>query len=283
MSAPFFSPRSVFWRVNREIACGLAAPRAVLMQIAHPLVAAGVAEHSEFRKHRFARLYRTAFAATAMTFGSRESALRTLDMINHKHAKVHGTLSTAAGIFPAGTRYDANDPHLKLWVLSTITDSALLAYDLLVARLSLEERCSYYQDSLIAAELFGIPPNITPNTYADFCVYVDRMFSSGTIQVSDQARAVAKALFAPTPSGMLLLGGSAVGICLLPEKLRRDLDLDWSFRSKLRHVPCVCRAMRRVTPTILCANPAATLSELQLRWQHWRHESDGIVRYHERP
>jgi uncharacterized protein (DUF2236 family) len=283
VSAPFFSPRSVFWRVNREIACGLAAPRAVLMQIAHPLVAAGVAEHSEFRKHRFARLYRTAFAATALTFGGRESALAAVEMINRRHAKVHGTLRTAAGIFPAGTRYDANDPYLKLWVLSTITDSALLAYDLLVAPLSLEERCSYYDDSLIAAELFGIPPGITPKTYADFCAYMNRMFSSETIQVSDQARDIAKALFAPTPSGLLLLGGSALGICLLPEKLRRDLDLDWRLLSKLGRVPSFCRAMRRVTPAILCANPAATVTDLQMRFQQWRDSSNGSVGYHERP
>src|SRR5215510_11159418 len=68
MGQPFFSPSSVFWRVNRELASGLAGPRAVLMQIAHPLVAAGVTEHSRFRQHRLARLYRTSVAAAAITF-----------------------------------------------------------------------------------------------------------------------------------------------------------------------------------------------------------------------
>ena len=85
MSKPLFSPKSVFWKVNRELACGFAAPRAVLMQIAHPLVAAGVAEHSQFRKHRFARLYRTSLAAAAITFGSRDFALRAVRTINQKH------------------------------------------------------------------------------------------------------------------------------------------------------------------------------------------------------
>src|SRR5678809_1514444 len=113
MGKPLFSPKSVFWRVNRELACTFAAPRAVLMQIAHPLVAAGVAEHSEFRKHRFARLYRTAFAAAAITFGSRDFAQRSVETINNKHKKVHGVLKSQQGIFPAGTPYDANDPGLK--------------------------------------------------------------------------------------------------------------------------------------------------------------------------
>src|SRR3990172_8406466 len=122
MGQPFFSPSSVFWRVNRELATGLAAPRAVLMQLAHPLIAAGVAEHSHFRVHRFARLYRTSMAAAAITFGSRKFALRVIRSINQRHQQVHGVLRAQAGVFPPGTPYDANDPELKLWVLSTITD-----------------------------------------------------------------------------------------------------------------------------------------------------------------
>src|SRR5215468_10763545 len=117
MGQPLFSPSSTFWRVNREIVSALAAPRAVLMQIAHPLVAAGVADHSQFRKHRFARLYRTSLAAAAITFGSRDFALRAVRTINRKHQLVHGVLREQAGIFPAGTPYNANDPELKLWVL----------------------------------------------------------------------------------------------------------------------------------------------------------------------
>jgi len=157
MGKPLFSPKSVFWRVNRELACTFAAPRAVLMQIAHPLVAAGVAEHSQFRKHRFARLYRTSMAAAAITFGSRDFALRAVRTINQKHRAVHGVLSAPSGIFPAGTPYDANDPELKLWVLSTITDSTLLVYELFVSKLSTADREQYYADSLRVTELFGIP------------------------------------------------------------------------------------------------------------------------------
>jgi len=267
MNSPFFSPKSIFWRVNREIACAFAAPRAVLMQIAHPLVAAGVAEHSEFRKHRFARLYRTAFAAAAITFGSRDFALRAVKTVNQKHRKVHGVLKTQAGIFPAGTPYDANDPELKLWVLSTITDSTLLAYDLLVSKLSSEDRRAYYDESLVATELFGIPASIVPHTYDDFCLYMDRMLQSGIIQVSDQAMDIRRALFAQTPSGMLLFAGSAAGIALLPERLRREFGFSWRVDQKrwLQRLPAISRSLRRYTPSILCANPAATASELLLQ------------------
>jgi len=266
MSKPLFSPKSVFWRVNRELACFIAAPRAVLMQIAHPLVAAGVAEHSDFRKHRFARLYRTSMAAAAITFGSRDFALRAVRTINQKHRVVNGVLKTQSGIFPAGTPYDANDPELKLWVLSTITESTLLVYELFVSRLSAEDRESYYSDSLRVAELFGIPEHIVPPTYEDFQLYYDRMMNDGVIQVSEQARGIYQALFARTPSGLLLFAGSAPGIRLLPQHLREGFGFGWkSSRGRLwESIPPVCRGLRRVTPSLLCANPAATLSQLLL-------------------
>ena len=121
----------MFWRVNRELVSGLAGPRAVLMQIAHPLIAAGVAEHSRYQEHWFARLYRTSMAAAAITFGSRDLALRAISAINRRHLTVHGTLQKQAGVFPAGTPYDANDPQLKRWVLNTIIQSCPICRSLI--------------------------------------------------------------------------------------------------------------------------------------------------------
>src|SRR5438093_12703437 len=112
MGQPLFSPSSVFWRVNRELASGLAGPRAVLMQIAHPLVAAGVAEHSLFRQHRLVRLYRTSMAAAAITFGNREFALLAIRSGYQKHRQDHGVLQVAEVDFPAGICYSADDQPL---------------------------------------------------------------------------------------------------------------------------------------------------------------------------
>jgi uncharacterized protein (DUF2236 family) len=265
MGQPLFSPSSVFWRINRELASGLAGPRAVLMQIAHPLIAAGVAEHSQFRVHRFARLYRTSMAAAAITFGSREFALRVIRSINQRHQQVHGVLQAQAGIFPAGTRYDANDPELKLWVLSTITDSTLLVYDLFVSPLSDDEREQYYRDSLTVAKLFAIPEGITPSTYADFRSYVSRMLESDVITVTDTAREIARALFSPSIEGTLLFLGSAIGIGLLPECMRQEFGLRWSRRREkwLCRMASVSRRARGHLPSILCSSPMATLSHVR--------------------
>src|SRR5438093_2597604 len=181
------------------------------MHSAHPLVAAGVAEHSRFRKHRLARLYRTSMAAAAITFGSREFALRAIRSVNQKHQRVHGVLKTGEGVFPAGTQYDANDPELKLWVLNTIVDSTLLVYELFVSPLSDDEREQYYRDSLLVARLFAIPECITPATYVEFRSYMSHMLDGNVITAADPARQLAGALFSPPGEGTRLFGGCARG------------------------------------------------------------------------
>ena len=263
MSGPIFSPDSQFWRVNRELAVGLAGPRAVLMQIAHPLIAAGVSEHSRFRRHRLARLYRTSAAAAAITFGSRDLATRAVRAIDRRHETIHGTLKTATGAFPAGTPYDANDPELKLWVLSTITDSALTVFDWFVSPLSRSEREEYYRDSLVVATMFGIPDEIVPPTYAGFEGYMSRMLDGDAVAVGAEAREIADALFSLSVMGVALRAGSAAGIGLLPGRVRREFGFSWGPREDgwLRRAGDVSRRVRRHVPGILCASPAATLSE----------------------
>jgi uncharacterized protein (DUF2236 family) len=265
MGAPLFSPSSVFWRVNRELASGLAGPRAVLMQIAHPLIAAGVAEHSRFREHRFARLYRTSVAAAAITFGSRDFAFRTVASINRIHDRVHGVLQSQAGIFSAGTAYDANNPELKLWVLSTVTESTLLVYDLFVSPLSNEEREEYYRDSVIVAKMFDIPDHLIPPMHSDFRNYMTGMLEGDVISVSNAAREIACGLFAPSIEGTLLYLMSTIGIGLLPERLQREFEFKWSGRRQawLSKMARISRRVRGHLPSILCSSPMATLSQIR--------------------
>jgi uncharacterized protein (DUF2236 family) len=264
MKPPLFRSSSVFWRVNREIVSALAGPRAVLMQIAHPLVAAGVADHSRYRDARFGRLYRTAMAAASITFCSEDLALRAIQSIDRKHIKVHGVLRKAAGVFPEGTHYDANDPELKLWVLATITDSTLLVYDLFVKPLSMSEREEFYRDSLLLAKLFSVPDRIIPPNYGDFQTYMKRMLSGNVIQVSDSAREIAHALFAPTLAGKALYAGSVVGIGLMPHRLKQEFGLPWSLRRErwLLRSARVHRSVRKHIPSVFCSSPVATFTEL---------------------
>src|SRR5215472_17852656 len=58
-SSGVFGPGSLTWRIDREAAVFLAAGRALLLQLAHPWVAAAVAEHSRSLADPIGRFHRT--------------------------------------------------------------------------------------------------------------------------------------------------------------------------------------------------------------------------------
>src|SRR5919204_2731162 len=108
--AGFFGPTSVVWKVDRELAVLLGSgSRALLLQVAHPLGAAAVAQHSRYRTDPIGRLRHTLEAIYAFAFSDLEHATHMVETINRRHASVTGTS-------PDGTPYAALDPHLLLWV-----------------------------------------------------------------------------------------------------------------------------------------------------------------------
>jgi hypothetical protein len=133
-------------RINRETVVLLGWGRAILMQLAHPLVAAAVRDYSRFDQSAggyVRRVRRTVGGMLAITFGSAAAAQESLARINGIHHQVRGTLRDAVGVFPAGTPYSATDPDLLNWVHATIVDSMIVTYELLVAPLS-EAECDQF-------------------------------------------------------------------------------------------------------------------------------------------
>src|SRR5439155_8419119 len=96
------SPASVSWKLNREIVVLLGWPAAILMQLAHPLVLAGVLDHSVFvadPSRRWERLRSTVESMLLLSFGTPEDVQRTADKINAIHDYVHGRLAQREGAF----------------------------------------------------------------------------------------------------------------------------------------------------------------------------------------
>jgi uncharacterized protein (DUF2236 family) len=267
MTLPRFSPDSVFWRVNREWLLGLVGSRALLMELAHPLVAAGVAEHSDFRRNPLGRLYRTAWTMTLLTFGDEALAQRGARHFRRCHRPVRGGLTESIGPFPAGTEYDANDPFLKLWVLATLIDSLLHMYDLFIAPLSSKDREAYYYDTQRFAQWFDLSPALMPATYADFSAYMEAMLTSEVLVVGPAAREIVAALFPPSPFGSVARAASFVGLGLLPGRLRAMYGIEWGARRArwLRRLAAYSRRARPWLPDFLCVNPLALTAEV--RWR----------------
>lgn len=215
-----FPPESVAGRINAETALLLGGGRALLMQIAHPSVAAGVADHSGFPGDPYSRLWRTLDATLTVSFGDASQSRAAAARVGTVHRRVRGERT--------GARYDAMEPDLLLWVHATLVDSALETYERFVRPLPRDVRERYYHEMKRQALAFEVPAEVLPAGLAEFRRYVAATIES--LQVGDEAiRLSAEILHPPAP--VALAPASAllrlITVGLLPERLRSGFRVSW--------------------------------------------------------
>jgi uncharacterized protein (DUF2236 family) len=254
-------------RVNAERVVLLGWGRAILMQLAHPLVAAGVHEHSSFRATPWsaaARLHATVRAMLALTFGTDAEREHALHGIRQIHRRVRGQLATPVGGYAAGTAYSAEDPALVLWVHLTLLESVPLVYELFVAPVSDTERDEYCAAAAWVALALGARAADVPRTWQDTQAAMARTYTSGAIAVGPQARELAQVVLAPKfgrfipPAAWV---NRLVTVGLLPPPIREQYGFSWDARRQRaldRVIPTV-RAVRHRLPSRLAIWPEARL------------------------
>ncbi len=212
----------------------LGGGRALLMQAAHPLVAAGIVEHSDYGADPWKRLGRTLLALHTVVFGTREQADRTGAIVQAVHRSVRGHLREPVGPFAAGTPYAASDPELMLWVHATLVDTGLVMHEAFVGRLSEADREGFYQDMKTVARVFGTPAHVLPERLADFEEYLRETIAS--LAVGADARAVRDVVLHPPVPLALRPGFRAlrpVTVGLLPAELRELYGLRFGRAQRL--------------------------------------------------
>ena len=250
MSEPMFPRGSIIKRVNQEPAIGFGAGRALLRQLAHPHVAAGVDEHSDFQSNPFKRLLGTLEAVYTMVYGTKDDAAG----VGRRIRWIHD--------FVTGPAYQANDPENLLWVHATLADSALCSYERVVGRLSAEDRETYYQEMAVVAEAFGCPRSAQPATFAEYQAYWDEQIR--TMEVTDAGRKLAADVIHPKlPLGLhwplwpvtVVFRLATVGT--LPEPIREQFGFTWTAaqQRRLDRLFAVARAYARVVPRPLRVGP----------------------------
>ena len=220
----YFAPESVIRRLgNTPLVPFLGGGPAVLLQVAHPLVAAGVLDHSDVRRDLWRRLVHTLRALYLIAYGTKEEADRAAKVVRAVHAHVHGSTRTQLGRFPPGMPYSAFDPELMLWVHATLVQASLAAYERFVHPLSGEDQERYYQEMALVARLFGTPASVIPRSLADFRDYFAAQISGETIAVTAPAKEVAAVILAaqlPAPLRMFVPAHRLSTAALLPPRLR---------------------------------------------------------------
>lgn len=243
-----FAPGAAIREVDGEAVILAGGGRALLMQIAHPLVAQGVAEHSEWRGDRYGRLLRTLRPMFAIVFGNAEEV----------RAAARGVNAVHRGVTGAG--YEARDPELLLWVHATLVDTALACHRRFVRPLTPEREEEYYQQTRLVGRLLGVPESLLPRDLAAFNGYRDATIER--LEVSETARAIARELCRPAPPfGPLIVPWREITAGLLPPRLREAYEMPWSpaRAALLESVAAVSRAAWPRLPRVLRRPPALLL------------------------
>jgi uncharacterized protein (DUF2236 family) len=188
-----FGPDSAAWQLDREAMMLFGAgPRALLLQIAHPGVAAGVAEHSDFRADPWKRLDGTLRSYLRIIYGSTDAARDEIRRLNTLHRGIHGT------------GYDARDPALSMWVHATLVDSTVVVNDAWSGRVTRDQAARFYDETKPIARAFGVPDAILPRDLAAFEDYMElQLGPAGPVRVGPTARELAEAILHPPLPGVL--------------------------------------------------------------------------------
>jgi uncharacterized protein (DUF2236 family) len=228
-----FGPNSVSWKINREAGLFLAAGRATLLQLAHPWVAAAIAEHSRTLHDPIGRFHQTFRVMFTMSFGPVEQAIAVAHHLHLRHQSIYGIMPETVGAFAEGSPYEANHVHALLWVYATLIDSTIMAYDLILPALTPAEREQYYAESRISASFFGIPPDAWPGSRKEFGEYMESMYLSDTLAVSPVARHLARQVLSGAGSWLRIpYWYRALTAQLLPPRLREEFGLAYGEREK---------------------------------------------------
>jgi uncharacterized protein (DUF2236 family) len=240
------SRASVAWRVNAEPVVFLGGGRALLLQVAHPKVAAGVEQHSTYATDPWGRLFRTVDVMAKLTFAAPEVSNAQARMLSDMHDKVVGTTDD-------GHDYRALDPELLLWVWATLCETALLMYERVRPPLSMPDRERYYEEWKAVAHACGVPEGACPARWDDFTSYMRRVVAED-LRVTPAARSVAVATMVPPlpwPLGRLAAApNQLLTEGLFPPELRDAFGFRWDRRRerRLRSFFRVSTALHWLTP-----------------------------------
>ncbi len=155
----YFGPKSMMWKVNKEITVLFGGARALLMHAAHPLIAAGARQTSFYQRDPWKRLIRTLSLQNSVTFGTKNEADESAHRINKLHEVIKGQDHVT------GQTYDALDHEQLLWVHACLQISSIYFYEKTVKNLTDIEKNQYHKENMVAAGLVLVDTDKMPQTH----------------------------------------------------------------------------------------------------------------------
>jgi len=174
--APDYNPQNIQKVVKEGILLATGGV-AILLQVAHPGVAAGVNLNSNFAYRVMDRLRTTMTYVYCMAFGTPKERAIIIEMVHRAHVPVRGE------------NYTADDPELQLWVAATLYAAGVDIYEKIFGKLDHARAEAVYNEYAVLACSLRVPPEMWPKDRAAFWKYWDQKIA--TLEITDNARSVA--------------------------------------------------------------------------------------------
>jgi uncharacterized protein (DUF2236 family) len=220
--------------ISREGILLAGGGRAILLQIAHPAVGAGVVNHSNFQSDPLKRLHGTLSYIYAIASGTPADAAAMRRAVNRAHAPVRGP------------GYNAMDPSLQLWVAATLYDSAMIVYERVFGALSAEDADRIYREYSVLGTALQMPEDAWPANRDAFAEYFTAQIAE--LSVDESVARVQRTLLdrATLPSLLRPLSPvvRAATTALLPSRVRALYGLAWTPEADARFERVAARVGR---------------------------------------
>jgi uncharacterized protein (DUF2236 family) len=241
-------PGSLTWRLMGDARGLLLAPTTLVLQVAHPVVGAGVSDHSDFPRDAWGRLLRTVNSAVRFTYGDDAQAAAEAERLRAVHLRIQG-------VDHRGRPYHALDPAAYAWVHLTLARLGVETRRLFGRPLAEDELERFYAEWRRVGLRLGVRDSEMPATWGAYAVYFDRVVAD-VLEVNDAVLEVLEAVRRPpSPAGWLpdplwapaALGAGAVQTTFtlgtLPPPLRDALGVRWTAIDQAR-LQAYSRAVR---------------------------------------
>jgi uncharacterized protein (DUF2236 family) len=270
IEAYVITPDSVTWRYAGDVRILAASGYALVLQVAHPTVAAGVREHSNYADDPWGRLLRTLDYANVMVYGGAEAAAATGSRLREMHSQIRDTA-------PDGRSYSALEPEAWAWVHATLVEAIVAGHRRFGCRLDGCQVEELYAEWRAIGRLVGVRDQDLPADWGGFRTYLEAMVER-RLDDNDVVQGVLSSLARPAPPPIPLLTDwawragripiarlfSLATAGLLPPVLRERCGLRWGRAQELE-LGALGAAVRSLTPIM----PAylANVGPGYLRWR----------------
>ncbi|MDX6615483.1 MAG: hypothetical protein QOD60_574 [Solirubrobacterales bacterium] len=261
---------SVTWDRAGDARGFLSAGYALILQVSHPTVGAGVGEHSDFKSDPWGRLFRTLDFVNVTLYGGPEAAADMCRRVREMHKRIKGTK-------PDGSRYHALEPEAYAWVHATLGEAIVSGHNHFGRPFSDEDMRQFWPEWRGIGRLLGVRERDLPEDWDGFRGYFDRMVEE-RLEDTQTTRDVLESLAKPTPPPLSGIAGRAARIAgipaarysslatigQLPPVLRERLGIRWT-KPKQAEFRALGRASRSATPLM-----PASLRNMGPSYLRWR-------------